>query len=147
MPVVPLRGLPSDFDPLELLGDASDQWRPEAGAVVGEWGHSWLLGEEILSSGPALAVRYAEVSLEVYAATWDKTDDIEHWRATTGLCQEDGLPHLVSISYLHEGLASNVDLIRVECIYDFSEELSYFKNEVQQLQGQVGPIRFVYGFA
>lgn len=147
MPVVPRRDFPSDFDHSERIGCVSGRWDLEAGDVVGDWGHSWLLGEEILSSGPALAVRYVEVSLEVYAATWDKTDDIEHWRATTGLCLEDDLPPLVSISYLQEGLANNVNQVRVECIYDFSEELNDFKNEVQQLQEQFGPIRFVYGFA
>ncbi len=147
MPVVPLRGLPSDFDPLEQVDDVSYKRSFEAGILVGEWGLSWLLGEEILSHGPALAVRYIEVSMEMYAATWDKTDDIEHWRAMTRLCLEDDLPPLVSISYLQESLAYNVNQVRVECIYDFSEELNDFKNEVQQLQEHVGPIRFVYGFA
>jgi hypothetical protein len=146
-PISSARGLPSDFDATALVGSASNHSRPEAGAAIGEWGHSWLLDTEILDPSPALAVRQIHVSMQTYLATLEQTEDIELWRASTGLCQEQSMPSLISISYLHPRSSSPDIQVETECIYDISEELCYFKDEVRLLRELHGPVRFVYGFA
>ena len=146
-PISSERGLPLDFDASELLGSTSDRHRPKAGAVIGQWGHSWLFDTEILKPEPALAVRHIGVSMKTYLATWEQTEDIDLWQAWTGLCQEQDMPKLVSVTYQTPSDFSHNIQVEAECIYDISEELNYFKDEVRQLREQHGPVRFIYGFA
>lgn len=149
IPLVSPRGLPDDFDTNETFMDARRQRNVLAEWVIGEWGHSWLLSDEILDDHPVLAKRHIEVPAGLYAATWNTTSDVEQWRLATGLCQEDDFSQIVSVSYLPDEVSAKAGHVRAECIYDLSgsDEIAEFKEEVLRLQGEMGQLRFVYGFS
>ena len=144
-PIAPLRGLPLDFDLSEL-----DPRRSEHGITVemhiGTRSRSWLHADEILNALPALAVRQLSVPHAIYLQTADMTSNLAQWQAATGLCREVDAWPLVQATYQHPDAGNSAD-VRVDCVCDFSGEVQYFVDELQQLRAQHGEVRFVYGFA
>ena len=172
--IAPLRGLPTDLDLDEPI---PGERRSTVRNILGEYCYSWLLADEILQALPVLAVRTFAVPLHVYHATKDITDDVERWKAMTGLSQEPDLEshwekvdsgsyrsdwerlvgghihtfweRLVSVNYRSEKISHLSTEVPCECVCDFSDEddVPEFINELRQIQDAHGEVRFVYGFA
>lgn len=143
-PIKPARGLPADFiRSAALPGGGSSA---VACDFVGDRDQSWVTAEELLNALPALATRTLMMPMDLYRQSWAWLEnDPERWRDLTGLSREPYLPKLTAISARPE-MMSDLE-VPVDCIYDFSEEVSYFTEQVSEYQLEYGQVRFVYGFS
>ncbi|MES2945969.1 MAG: hypothetical protein V4772_24140, partial [Pseudomonadota bacterium] len=57
-----------------------------------------------------------------------------------------GVAKSLTHSARSEGISHDVKEVPVECLYDFSEEICYFTDEVRQMGDRYGVVRYVYGF-
>jgi hypothetical protein len=145
-PIVAPRGLPSDFESSEQVDDG-EMGMIAIGDIVGSRCQSWLNGDEILSALPALGTHTLKVPMKVYEQSWHLESDPERWKVLTGLSQDPYLPKLVGISSRPGDISHDAQEFPVDCLYDLSDYVTYFTDEVQELQDLYGTVRFVYGFA
>ncbi|MDR0776743.1 MAG: hypothetical protein LBE81_08915 [Azonexus sp.] len=136
--ILPLRGLPTDLDLNEPVGTKSTIEN-----VIGEWGHSWLMGTEIINSTLPVVNLKIWIPLDTYN-TWDKSSNPEIWNELDPEWQQDEDVHYFATP---DHINENTYRVIVEYPYDFSKDVEYFIDEVRQLIALHGEVRFVYGFA
>lgn len=140
-PIRPQRGLPADFEVVD------DYWHPLRGEggnptlgplrLMGEWGHSWLLAEEILDTPAPRVTRTASIPIDEYRA-WDgQSEPPWQW-----IC--NGWGHAVGAP---DKITEQADVVVLEWNYDFTEDFRYFVDEVRRLKDLHGELRFIFGFA
>lgn len=143
-PLAPPRGFPADF---ELVNEA---WHPTLFKIekpspyypncilMGGWGFSWLLASEIIRTPAPRVPRTVRIPIDEYRQ-WDGVSEPTPWQpATANFGHVVGPPD--KISTLAEKLV-------VEWDYDFTEDFSYFVDEVRRLEALHGEVRIVFGFA
>lgn len=143
-PLAPLRGFPADFELVDetwhpTLIEVSTPSRFYPGCrLMGEWGFSWLLSSEILRASAPRVPRTVSILIDEYQQ-WDGVSEFPPWQwAKADFGHVVGPPDKIST------LAEN---IVVEWDYDFTEDFSYFVNEVRRLEALHGEVRIVFGFA
>lgn len=142
-PLSQIRGLPDDFEIVDREYHPTVIHRKDGSCfpgtiLMGEWGYSWLLASEILQTPAPRVPRAITISIDDYQQ-WDGISEPTPWqRASAYFGLVVGIPDKIIT------LAENVVF---EWDYDFTEDFSYFVDEVRRLQQLHGEVRFVFGFA
>jgi hypothetical protein len=119
---------------------------------MGERQNTWLLSDEILAALPLLGARTHAVDRDVVRQYQERNAPVQEWEKLPGIHVDNGgwgeEPRLVSGSP-QRGRALGPDSrnVPVECVWDFSEHIAYFTDEVRELVEAHGAIRFIYGFS
>lgn len=122
------RGLPEDLNDEDL--------------TIGTRLPSWLRGEEILAALPILGKETHTVATELAELLWTTGGTLKDWEAA--LRSGGGL---AAVPVRHEGATeASTGTTLVDYLWDYSEHVTDFTDEVLRLSKLHGDIRFVYGF-
>lgn len=114
---------------------------------------SWVLADEVLGALPLLGRCTYLVPLELAHSAWEQRATPKQWKQTTGISDEldflepyGGPPRIVSVAPIWSTESNLKNSVSVECVYDFSDEIREFIDEVEKLQKLYEVVRFVYEF-
>lgn len=129
-PLAPLRGLPEDFEVVDKLWHPTSIPNRNSGIAkysdcifMGESAHSWLLVSEILQSPIPSVVRTVRIPTDEYL-NWDDQEYLPWQWAIPSFGHVVGMP---------DRIVTTENEVLVEWDYDFSEDFSYFINQLRQL--------------
>jgi hypothetical protein len=142
--LIPLRGIPDDFEIVEdryhptiIHGENKSAYHPNC-ILMGEWGYSWIFASEILQASAPRVTRTVVIPIDEYRQ-WDGISEPTPWEwASNSFGHAVGMPD--KLAHLAENVTAAWD-------YNFTEDFSYFVDEVHRLKALHGDVRFVFGFA
>lgn len=155
-PKVNSRGFPSDFvlsadgvnHPLASIDLITPHRRKfgeskeELKQFMGEWGHSWLSGTEILNSPIPSELLKIWVPIDAYNE-WDKCSNPKIWYELHKNWQkQEHSEHYAT----PDSITEETWWVIIDFEYNFREHFEYFLHEVRRLIAIHGSIRFVFGF-
>jgi hypothetical protein len=130
-----------DLFPLDMRHNVSND---QHGTYVfmGEWGHSWLSGEEIIEARAPVRRMTIWIPIDIYKE-WDQRSYPKVWHELRTDWQEQEYADRYARP---ENMTDETWWVIVDFEYDFSEHFKYFVDEVRRLVATYSEVRFVFGF-